>query len=266
MCGQLGIIFENAECDSNQIEHLTDIFTGLLLQSETRGPHATGIAWVKQDGEHRLFKRPIPASEFVRDKAFGEVLGDVDSNVTVLMGHTRFVTRGDAAVNENNHPLRTGDCLVTHNGTVLNADHLFHQFRFGRHAEVDSEIIGRIADACIVDGCIDVNALRDGLALCRGQMSAVIVAKTDPGTVIIAKGNKPLELMYHPVFRAAVYASDAKYLRSVQTDVPGWIVLPTKPMHILVFRAVDLPKFDCLPFHFVAQRTKSAVPKGGVSI
>ena len=113
---------------------------------------------------------------------------------------------------------------------------------------------------------MDVKALRDGLALCRGQMSAVIVAKTDPGTVIIAKGNRPLELLFHPVFRAAVYASDAKYLRSVQTEVPGWIVLPAKPMHMLVFRADDLSQFECLPFHFVAQKTKSAVPKGGVCV
>jgi glucosamine 6-phosphate synthetase-like amidotransferase/phosphosugar isomerase protein len=182
------------------------------------------------------------------------------------MGHTRFVTCGNAAVNENNHPLRTGDCLVTHNGTILNAEYLFHRFRFGRHAEVDSEIIGRIADRCIAGGSITLEALRDRLALCRGQMSAVIVAKTDPGTVIIAKGNRPLELLFHPVFRAAVYASDAKYLRSVQTDVPGWIVLPTKPMHIFAFRADDLPQFERLPLHFVAQRTKSAVPKGGVLV
>lgn len=266
MCGQVGVIFGTKRRTRDEIDYLTWVFTRALELSEERGPHATGIAWVNREGEHRLFKRPVPASEFVHDKAFGEVLDDVDNRVTVLMGHTRFVTRGDAAVNENNHPLRTGDCLVTHNGTVLNADQLFHRFRFGRYAEVDSEIIGRIADACIVDGRIDVDALRNGLALCRGQMSAVIVARTDPGTVIITKGNRPLELLFHPVFRAVVYASDAKYLRSVQADVPGWIVLPTKPMHILVFRAVDLPKIDCLPFHFVAQRTKSAAPKGGVSV
>lgn len=266
MCGQVGVIFGTKRRTRDEINYLTWVFTRALEISEERGPHATGIVWVNREGEHRLFKRPVPASDFVHDKAFGEVLGGADNSVTVLMGHTRFVTRGDAAVNENNHPLRTGDCLVTHNGTILNADHLFRRFHFERHADVDSEIIGRIADACIVDGRIDVKALHDGLALCRGQMSAVIMAKIDPGTVIIAKGNKPLELMYHPLFRAAVYASDAKYLRSVQTDVPGWIVLPTKPMNILVFRVVDLPKLDCLPFHFVAQGTKSTVPNGGVSV
>ncbi len=266
MCGQVGGIFGTKRRTRDEIDYLTWIFTRALELSEERGPHATGIAWVNRNGEHRLFKRPVPASEFVHDKAFGEVLGDVDNSITVLMGHTRFATRGDAAVNENNHPLRTGDCMITHNGTVLNADYLFHRFGFERHAEVDSEILGRIADTSIVDGRIDLKALRGRLALCRGQMSAVIVAKTDPGTVIIAKGNRPLELAYHPVFRAVVYASDAKYLRSVQTDVPGWIALPTKAMNILVFRADNLSQFERLPFHFVAQKTKSAVSKGGASV
>jgi amidophosphoribosyltransferase len=265
MCGQAGVVFGTKRRRQEELDYPTWVFARLLELSEERGPHATGIAWVNRHGDHRLFKRPVPASELLRDKAFGEVLGDIDNGVTVLMGHTRFATRGNAEINENNHPLRTGNCLMTHNGTVLNDDYLFHRFGFERNAEVDSEIIGRIADACIVDGRIEVKALRDRLALCRGQMSAVIVAKSDPGTVIIVKGNKPLELMYHPVFRAAVYASDAKYLRSVQTDVPGWIVLPTKPMHMLVFRADDLSKFERLPFHFVAQRTRPAVAKGGVS-
>ena len=265
MCGQVGVIFGTKRRTRDEIDYLTWVFTRVLELSEERGPHATGIAWVNRDGEHRLFKRPVSASEFVHDKAFGEVLGDVDNSVTVLMGHTRFVTRGDAAVNENNHPLRTGDCLVTHNGTVLNADHLFHRFRFGRHADVDSEIIGRIADACIVDGRMDVNALRDGLALCRGQMSAIIVAKSDPGTVLIIKGNKPLELVYHSRLRAILYASSAKYLHAALPDTKGWECVTTEPMRIYAFHCSDLPGFQRVPLIFVTQ-VKTKAPKGGMLI
>jgi len=253
VCGQVGVIFGAKRRKSDEIDRLTWMFTHLLVLSEERGSDATGIAWVNRDGEHRLFKRPAPATELVCEEAFGEALRDVHNGVTVLMGHTRYKTRGDARVNANNHPLRTGDCLVTHNGTILNADYLFHRFRFGRHAEVDSEIIGRIADACIVDGRIDVKALRNGLALCRGQMSAVIVAKTDPGTVIIAKGNKPLELVYHPKLRVVCYASSAKYLQATLSDSKGWEHVPTKPMRIHVLRCTDLPGFQIVPFSFVAQ-------------
>jgi len=263
MCGQVGVILGTKRRRREEIDYITWTFTRLLELSEERGPHATGMAWVNKAGEHRLFKRPIPASEFVRDKAFGEVLGDVDNSATVLMGHTRFVTRGNAAVNENNHPLRTGDCLITHNGTVLNADYLFHQFGFERHAEVDSEILGRIADASMIDDRIDVRALRDGLALCRGQMSAVIVAKTDPGTVIIAKGNKPLELVYHPKLRAVFYASSAKHLRTALPDAGGWECLPVKPMTVCVLNCSGLAEPRRIPFNFLAQ-AKTVTAKGGV--
>ena len=99
MCGQVGVILGTKRRTRDEINYLTWVFTRALELSEERGPHATGIAWVNRHGEHRLFKRPIPASEFVRDKAFGELLGDIDSSVTALIGHTRFVTRGDAAVN-----------------------------------------------------------------------------------------------------------------------------------------------------------------------
>ena len=265
MCGQAGVVFGAKRRTQEEIDYLTWVFARLLELSEERGPHATGIAWVNRKGEHRLFKRPIPASEFVRDKAFGEVLGDVDNRVTVLMGHTRFVTRGNAAVNENNHPLRTGNCLVTHNGTILNADYLFHRFRFSRHAEVDSEIIGRIADDSIADGCIDVNALRERLALCRGQMSAVIVAKTDPETVVILKGNKPLKLIYHPKLDAVFYASSAKYLQAALSDAKGWKRRPIEPMRISVFPCSDLQDFQLLPFSFTAQ-VRAVTPKGGVPV
>jgi len=259
------VIFGTRRRTHEEIDYLTWVFTRLLELSEERGPHATGIAWVNREGEHRLFKRPVPASKFVRDKALGEVLGDIDNSVSLLMGHTRFVTRGDAVVNENNHPLRTGNCLVTHNGTILNADYLFHRFGFGRHAEVDSEIIGRIADACIVDGRIDVKALHDRLSLCRAQMSVVIVAKTDPGTVIIAKGNKPLELVYHSKLRTVFYASSAKYLQAALSDTKGWERTPIEPMRIGLFHCSDLQDRQLLPFSFVAQ-AGAVRAKGGLQI
>lgn len=264
MCGQVGVVLGTKRRRHEEIDYTAWAFTRMLEMSEERGPHATGTALVNRDGEHRLFKRPLPASEFVRDKAFGEVLADIDTSVTVLMGHTRFVTRGNAAVNENNHPLRTGNCLVTHNGTILNADYLFHRFGFERHAEVDSEIIGRIADASVVGGRIDLKLLREKLALCHGQMSAIIVAKSDPGTIIILKGNKPLELVYHPKLRAVFYASSAKYLQA-PTDAGGWQHVPLKPMTICTLNCSRLAEPRRTSFDFLTQ-ARAVQAKGVMSI
>ena len=76
------------------------------------------------------------------------------------MGHTRWPTRGDVRNNFNNHPLRCLDCLGTANGTITNADALFRRFRLRRHAEVDSELIFRLANRLTGEnGQIDVERL-----------------------------------------------------------------------------------------------------------
>ena len=49
-------------------------------------------------------------------------------------------TRGDERVNRNNHPIRAGDVIGTHNGTIYNADYLFRRFKLRRFAEVDDII------------------------------------------------------------------------------------------------------------------------------
>ena len=55
----------------------------------------------------------------------------------LLLGHTRWRTRGDERVNSNNHPIRAGEVIGTHNGTIYNADYLFRRWKMRRFAEVD---------------------------------------------------------------------------------------------------------------------------------
>lgn len=71
MCGQVGIILGEKRRRADERDHITWLFTQLPAMSESRGPHATGIAWLKRDGSHRLYKRPVRASRFIADKAFG---------------------------------------------------------------------------------------------------------------------------------------------------------------------------------------------------
>lgn len=201
MCSQIGIVFGTKKRKRDDTEYLVKLFgwlfTYLLLLNERHGPHATGTALLKSDGEHILFKRPLRASEFVKDKGFRDLLWSVDARTTLLMGHTRWQTVGDASNNANNHPLRTGEVIGTANGTILNADDLFDHLELPRHAEVDSELIFRIADATLDQGCRDADAIKTRLALCQGQISAVVASRQDPKKVMIVKGNRPLELRHH---------------------------------------------------------------------
>ena len=79
MCGQAGIILGQKRRRAEERDYLAWLFTELLVMSEKRGPHATGVVWLNRDGDHQLFKRPVPASRFVSDKAFHEVLAGVDN-------------------------------------------------------------------------------------------------------------------------------------------------------------------------------------------
>lgn len=252
MCAQLGLIFGTKIRSTNDQEYLTKLFgwlfTYLLLLSERCGPHATGVALLKSDGEYSLFKRPLTASEFIKDQGFKEILGNIDARTTLLLGHTRWQTRGDVSNNMNNHPIRAGEVIGTHNGTILNADHLFDHLELPRHAEVDSELIFRIADATLREGSLDPVALKARLALCRGQISAVMASRQDPKTVMIIKGNKPLEMRYHKKHQALIYASDIAYLDVVLMGDSGWQTIPTVPMSLMTFHCDDLMSFTSEPF------------------
>lgn len=252
MCGQLGVIYEVKDRQPEERSYLKWLFMYLLLLSERRGPYATGVSWLKEDGSHNIFKRPMRAVEFVKEKQFVAVISEVDNSTTWLAGHTRWPTRGAVDVISNAQPLRASRILGTHNGTVLNADDLFAIFDLPRFAEVDSEIIFRMADDTLRDGRIDVPALKERLALCKGQLSAVMASKLDPKTVVIIKGNMPLELRYHPQHRAIVYASDPAYLNVVLAPETGWKEVATKPMSIMTFSCDDIPDFEVEPFSFKA--------------
>lgn len=263
MCGQCGIFWGRKKRRAEEREHLKAVFTRLLLLSESRGPHATGLAWVNRDGKHRIFKAPLPASEFSRERAFEETLDGVDNRTTILMGHTRWPTRGDVNNNRNNHPLRCLDCLGTANGTVVNADALFKRFRLRRHAEVDSELIFRLANRLTgEDGRIDLDHLIAKVALFRGQMSAVMVSRRDPSRVIMLKGDKPLFLWHHPKRRAIAYASSEDYLCKALGDEPGWRPLDIPVMTLLALDLEEIATPIAQPFHFKVQRRHSTHPEG----
>jgi nucleoside-diphosphate-sugar epimerase len=74
----------------------------------------------------------------------------------------------------------------------------------------------------------------------KGKMAS----KLDPKKVIIIKGNKPLELRYHPEHRVIAYASDPAYLDVALARDTGWQEVRTRPMSIMTFHCDDIPHFS----------------------
>jgi len=230
MFGLAGVILGKKRRRAEEREHLAWLFTRLLVLSESRGPQATGMAWLNRDGKHRLFKRPVSAGQFVTDKAFHEVLAAIDNRTTVLLGHTRWRIRGDERVNRNNHPIWAGDVIGTHNGTIYNADYLFRRFKLPRFAQVDSELLFRLAARAARSGQMDVEWFKERLRRCRGQITAI-----------------------NRRHRAVVYASDPAFLDAVLADERGWQELSVSAMSLIVFRHEVLMEFSGESLEFIAQ-------------
>ncbi|HPD17872.1 MAG TPA: hypothetical protein PLE19_23285 [Planctomycetota bacterium] len=229
MCGLTGVILGRKRRKRDELVTIRTLFTGLLLLNQKRGHHATGVAVLRRDGSAAVFKRPVTASSLIQADDYWQALR-LDDSVTVVLGHTRFRTRGSERNNANNHPLVVGPragtaagargiVYGTHNGTVINADELFRKFRLPRAAEVDSEVLFRMVRRARNDA-----EFKSMLALCVGSTSAAWVRGDKPERLRLLKGDMPLDAAYAPRLDAVFYASEAWMLRSVLARQAHWVI------------------------------------------
>ena len=159
-----------------------------------------------------------------------------------------------------NAKMLAGNIIGTHNGTIYNADYLFRRFNLRRFAQVDSELLFRLAHKFYRNGRFDIDRFKARLELCRGQMTAVLASRNDPETILVLKGNKPLELWTHRRYRVVIYASVPTFLDAVLAEEPGWLELSVPAMSMIVFRHEDLMEFSMESLKFIAQEKRRKAP------
>ncbi len=200
MYGQAGIILGGKGAAPASAIISPGCSPGSSHSASGRGRTPRGVAWLKRHGRHKLFKQPVRAGRFVLRQGVPRGPGrNRQPHHAALGSHPPAHPRGDEKINENNHPIRAGDILGTHNnGTIYNANTLFRRFKPHRFAEVDSELLFRLAARAGRNGRIDVERFKGRLKLYCGQMAAVMASRLDPETILVLKGNKPHELAYPP--------------------------------------------------------------------
>ena len=247
MCGLAGVILGRKRRRCEELRVIGGVFTELLLLNQKRGTDAAGVAVVRKDGTHKLFKRPGPAANLVADKLYAAVLG-LDNKVTAILGHTRRKSRGSERNNRNNHPIVVGRYRTcgTHNGHLRNADRLARELDLPRRAEVDSEVLFRL-----VDRSNDDSEFKALLARCCGRMSAAFVRLDHPGHVKLLKGDMPLYAAHVPRLRAVFYASEAWMLRAA-LDGHRPQMLPLDPFTLSTFAIDDVLDFTQCDVSFMS--------------
>jgi glucosamine 6-phosphate synthetase-like amidotransferase/phosphosugar isomerase protein len=226
------------------------------MVSEDRGEHATGVAAIySSELAPKIVKLPLPGHEFVFTNEYNKFTKKVARKVSFLLGHNRFATKGTCSNPDNNHPIKCGSIVGTHNGIILNDDLLFDSFDLPRRGKVDSEVIFRLAQYSLRDDKLDIELFRSLLGEIIGYMSFMMVNSKEPYTLIAVHGNRPLNFMANERQNAVVYASEQRFLDIVLDDFSGWRQLHVPPMTMAIFNRSNIrfPQISPIKFKIPAK-------------
>jgi hypothetical protein len=120
-----------------------------------------------------------------------------------------------------------------------------------RKAEVDSEILLRLAEKNTGKCGIDPVGFAEDISRCRGRLSAVVAATGDPARILLIKGNQPLEVRYHAARGLIIYASEPGILDSAIGSDTGWEVIDIPAWRLVV---VDTRRMVPLAAYPIPQR------------
>lgn len=112
------------------------LFEAMLVQSQIRGKHATGVSWVSEN-KVKIFKSPVPAKDFIGTLKWLQVAGTYP---TEMIGHCRYSTSG-----QDHQPVGIPGMSLVHNGIVSMGDKVAieRQYDVKIESDNDSEIILR---------------------------------------------------------------------------------------------------------------------------
>lgn len=216
MCGLVCTLLSPKKCSNWERDQIWDIFTKNLVQNEQRGREATGIGIIQNDGTRRVWKLPVPASEFIQTEDYLQFARKAFGPETFcLLGHTRKPTKGDVGYSNNNHPILTKNIIGIHNGTILNDDVLFWGLSLPREGNVDSEAIFALLETIpqSLNGEKYYDEINKRVMILKGQMTTLSLDIRRPGELLVIKRDMPFSMHYEKAFDALFFSSRYVFLR-----------------------------------------------------
>lgn len=189
MCGVFGFVSNGEAVDFKRLRKIA-------IDTESRGAHAHGIAWIDGEGRLRRYKSPGRIS-----KNLGCL--ELAKDARMIIGHCRYATHGAYEQNENNHPHPADGGWIVHNGIVHNYAHLARLYDLPVVSECDSEVLGLLLE--VHDGSL----LERSRTMVREATGGMVVLGlwARPARMLIARRGRPLHVMRdvnHNVYLASL--------------------------------------------------------------
>lgn len=215
MCCLFGIIDYGQSFSGKQKSKMLSV---LARACEARGTDATGIAYL-YNKKMRIYKRPLPA----RKMRF-----HIPNGVSVIMGHTRLTTQGNAKKNFNNHPwlghADNGSFALAHNGVLYNDDFLKRTLQLPKtRIETDSYAAVQLIEQQRV---LTFSSLRYLAEKVEGSFCFSVLDGKDQ--LWLVKGDNPLCLYHYPKLGLYLYASTEEILKKGISRMPVFLGKPER--------------------------------------
>lgn len=199
--------------------------TELLLLTQNRGKEATGITTLFDDCDYIGLKMGVQSSDFIT--RFGGTENDYEGFLKIwrkkqyaraVLGHCRKPTTGSTAGaedNKNNHPIKVGNIIGVHNGTIANHDEIFKNLESARDGNVDSEAIFRLLHHFTKNGeepfCVDM--LKETCKRLDGTYAVLTYNANNPFQVAGFRDGRPIELLLIKPLGILLVASEKDFLK-----------------------------------------------------
>lgn len=226
MCGIVGILAFGSMADKKEERArqfaMRYLGTELLKMTQERGKDATGIATLFDNGDYMGLKMGIPAEDFAA--RFGETEKDYEGFMKVwrrkkalaraFIGHCRKSSVGNSDDNVNNHPIKVGDIVGIHNGTLTNHEKIFEKLGCGRDGTVDSEAIFRLVHHYTNNGNVPftLEALTEVCNRLSGTYSCLSFSGNNPFQLAAFRDGRPMEFCIIRPLKLVVIASEVKFI------------------------------------------------------
>lgn len=200
MCALYGFINYGKILSKKELKKLV---RNLSISSELRGTDASGVAYVR-NGKIVIYKKPQPSHE---------VNFYFPSDITILTGHTRMATHGDARNNYNNHPFvghtAEGDFVLCHNGVLFNYEQVQKQEQLPKtKIKTDSYTAVQLIEKY---GKADFDTIGKTSELVNG--SFVFTVLTNEEKLYISRWDNPICLLHFPKIGIYVYTSTKEIMQ-----------------------------------------------------